>query len=73
MLSSGPVISSDLLPGHLTGRSYSSSLVEQNGNASLFHVLEDIERRIIIDKLERRHWNQTDTSQAKDQTPEYRD
>src|SRR5271157_4275638 len=30
VLSSGPVISSDLLPGHLTGRSYSSSLLEHN-------------------------------------------
>ncbi len=63
MLSSGPVISSDLLPGHLTGRSYSSSLLEQNGDASLFDILEDIERRIIIDKLERCHWNQTDTAE----------
>jgi DNA-binding NtrC family response regulator len=63
VLSSGPVITSDLLPGHLTGRSYSSSLLEQNGDASLFDILEDIERRIIIDKLERCHWNQTDTSE----------
>ena len=63
VLSSGPVISSDLLPGHLTGRSYSSSLLEQNGDASLFDILEDIERRIIIDKLERCHWNQTDTAE----------
>ena len=63
VLSSGTVISSDLLPGHLTGRSYSSSLLEQNSDASLFDILEDIERRIIIDKLERCHWNQTDTSE----------
>jgi DNA-binding NtrC family response regulator len=63
VLSSGPVITSDLLPGHLTGRSYSSSLLEHNSDASLFDILEDIERRIIIDKLERCHWNQTDTAE----------
>jgi hypothetical protein len=63
VLSSGPVITSDPLPGHLTGHSYSSSLLEQNGDASLFDILEDIERRIIIDKLERCHWNQTDTAE----------
>ena len=39
------------------------SLLEQNGDASLFDILEDIERRIIIDKLERCHWNQTDTAE----------
>lgn len=63
VLSSGPVINSDLLPGHLTGRSYSSSLLEHNPNASLFDIIEDIERRIIIDKLERCNWNQTDAAE----------
>src|SRR5271170_6289765 len=51
VLSSGPSINSDLLPCHLTGRSYSSSLLEHNPNASLFDIIEDIERRIIVDKL----------------------
>jgi DNA-binding NtrC family response regulator len=63
VLSSGPVISSDLLPGHLTGRSYSSSLLEHNPDASLFDILEDIERRIIIDKLEHCNWNQTEAAE----------
>ena len=63
VLSSGPVITSDLLPGHLTGRSYSSSSLEHNPDASLFDILEDIERRIIIDKLERCNWNQTEASE----------
>ena len=49
--------------GHLTGRSYSSSLLEHNPDASLFDILEDIERRIIIDKLERCKWNQTDAAE----------
>jgi DNA-binding NtrC family response regulator len=63
VLSSGQTINSDLLPGHLTGRSYSSSLLEHNPNASLFDIIEDIERRIIIDKLERCNWNQTEAAE----------
>ncbi|MGH9588305.1 MAG: sigma-54-dependent transcriptional regulator [Acidobacteriaceae bacterium] len=63
VLSSGPLISSDLLPGHLTGRSYSASLMEHNPDASLFDILEDIERRIIIDKLQHCNWNQTEAAE----------
>jgi DNA-binding NtrC family response regulator len=63
VLSSGQIINSDLLPGHLTGRSYSSSLLEHNPDASLFDIIEDIERRIIVDKLERCNWNQTDAAE----------
>jgi DNA-binding NtrC family response regulator len=63
VLSSGPVIDLELLPSHITGRSYSSSLLEHNPNASLFDILEDIERRIIIDKMERCNWNQTDAAE----------
>ncbi|HLH35954.1 MAG TPA: sigma-54 dependent transcriptional regulator [Alloacidobacterium sp.] len=63
VLSSGQTINSELLPGHLTGRSYSSSLLEHNPNASLFDIIEDIERRIIVDKLERCNWNQTEAAE----------
>jgi DNA-binding NtrC family response regulator len=63
VLSSGPIIGSELLPGHLTGRNYSTSLLEHNPDASLFDILEDIERRIIIDKLEHCNWNQTDAAE----------
>ena len=63
VLSSGPVIGADLLPGQLTGRSYSTSLLEHNADASLFDILEDIERRIIMDKLERSNWNQTEAAE----------
>jgi len=63
VLSSGPVIGLELLPSHITGRSYSSSLLEHNPNASLFDILEDIERRIIMDKMERCNWNQTDAAE----------
>jgi len=63
VLSSGPVIGPDLLPGHITGRSFQDALLEHNPNATLFDILEDIERRIIIEKLEHCNWNQTDAAE----------
>jgi DNA-binding NtrC family response regulator len=63
VLSSTPTIGLDLLPGHVTGRSYSSSLLDHNPDASLFDVIGEIERRIIIDKLEHCNWNQTDAAE----------
>ena len=63
VLSAGPIIGSDLLPGHITGRSFQDALLEHNPNASLFDILEDIERRIIVEKLERCNWNQTDAAE----------
>jgi DNA-binding NtrC family response regulator len=63
VLSSSPIIGSELLPGHITGRSFQDALLEHNPNASLFDILEDIERRIIIEKLERCNWNQTDAAE----------
>src|ERR1700733_5009722 len=63
VLSFGPQIGSGLLRGQLTGRSYSTSLLEHNADASLFDILEDIERRIIMDKLERCNWNQTEAAE----------
>jgi len=63
VLSSGPLIGAELLPGHITGRSFQDALIEHNPNASLFDILEDIERRIIIEKLERSNWNQTEAAE----------
>jgi DNA-binding NtrC family response regulator len=63
VLSSSPIIGSELLPGQITGRSFQDALLEHNPNASLFDILEDIERRIIIEKLERCNWNQTDAAE----------
>jgi DNA-binding NtrC family response regulator len=63
VLSSGPVIGSDLLPGHITGRSFQDTLMEHNPDATLFNILEDIERRIIVEKLERCNWNQTEAAE----------
>jgi DNA-binding NtrC family response regulator len=63
VLSSGPVIGSELLPGQITGRSFQDALLAHNPNASLFDILEDIERRIITEKLERCNWNQTEAAE----------
>ncbi|MGA2252093.1 sigma-54-dependent transcriptional regulator [Terracidiphilus sp.] len=63
VLSSNQLIGSELLPGHISGRSFQDALLEHNPNASLFDILEDIERRIIVEKLERCNWNQTDAAE----------
>ena len=63
VLSAGPVIGTDLLPDQIMGRSLTSTLLEHKPDASLFDIMEDIERRIITDMLERCNGNQTDASE----------
>ena len=50
-------------PRSCAGTRYSTTLLEQRPDASLFDVMEDIERRIIADRLERCNWNQTDAAE----------
>ena len=57
-----PVIGIDLLPDHLVGRG-SGKLLEHRPDASLFEIIEDCERRIILDMLEKCNWNQTDAAE----------
>lgn len=63
VLSTEHEIGIGLLPGHVTGQSYSASLLDHNPNSSLFDILEEVERRIITDRLERCNWNQTDAAE----------
>jgi DNA-binding NtrC family response regulator len=63
VLSRGKDITADLLPSQLRGQSYSTAMLEENTQASLFDVMEDIERRIIADRLERCNWNQTEAAE----------
>lgn len=63
VLSSGPEISLDLLPDSMLGRGSSFSLHEPPSDASLFEIVEDVERRIITDMLERCNWNQTEAAE----------
>jgi DNA-binding NtrC family response regulator len=63
VLSTTHTITPDLLPAQLTGNVYSTNLLEQKPDASLFDLMEEIERRIISDRLERCHWNQTEAAE----------
>ncbi len=63
VLSTGKIIPPELLPAQLTGNTYSATMLEHQPDASLFDLMEEIERRIIADRLERCHWNQTDAAE----------
>lgn len=63
VLATSKTITPDLLPGQLTGSTYSASLLDHRPDASLFDLMEEIERRIISDRLERCHWNQTEAAE----------
>ena len=63
VLSTSRIINAELLPSQLTGSTYSASLLDHQPNASLFDLMEEIERRIISDRLERCHWNQTEAAE----------
>jgi DNA-binding NtrC family response regulator len=63
VLATSRTITPDLLPPSLTGSTYSASLLDHRPDASLFDLMEEIERRIIADRLERCHWNQTEAAE----------
>ena len=48
--------------GFLTGRGTSIPLLDNRGDASLFDVMEECERHIINDMLEKCAWNQTEAA-----------
>ena len=51
----------DLLPDSMLGRG-SLSMLDAPSDASLFEIVEDVERRVIADMLERCNWNQTEAA-----------
>jgi DNA-binding NtrC family response regulator len=63
VLSSGSDINIDLLPDSLLGRGSSLALHDPHSDASLFEIVEDVERRVIHDMLERCNWNQTEAAE----------
>lgn len=63
VLSTNRVIAPELLPSQLTGSTYTASILDHQPGASLFDLMEEIERRIIADRLERCHWNQTEAAE----------
>ncbi|MGE0404675.1 MAG: sigma-54-dependent transcriptional regulator [Candidatus Korobacteraceae bacterium] len=63
VLSTGSVITPDLLPETAGGRGARTTAVRSNPDASLFEIVEDCERRIIVDMLEKCNWNQTEAAE----------
>jgi transcriptional regulator with PAS, ATPase and Fis domain len=63
VLSTGANLTPDLLPENVTGRGASFAVMEHRPDASLFEIIEDCERRVITDMLEKCGWNQTDAAE----------
>ncbi len=63
VLSGGNSIGVDLIPDHIVGRAPITSILEGREDASLFDIMEECERRIIVDMLEKCNWNQTDAAE----------
>ena len=63
VLSAGQEIGPDLLPSHIVERCGSLPILEHRMDASLFDIVEDCERRIITDMLEKCNWNQTEAAE----------
>jgi DNA-binding NtrC family response regulator len=63
VLSSGPVITVELLPDQIVGRGNGLQMLEHRPDASLFELVEECERRLIVDMLEKCNCNQTDAAE----------
>jgi len=63
VLSTGVDIGPELLPDHIAGRAAAFSVLERRADASLFDIMEDCERQIIVEMLEKCNWNQTDAAE----------
>jgi DNA-binding NtrC family response regulator len=63
VLSNGSVVGIDLLPDHVVGRGSVGKIFEHRPDASLFEIIEDCERRVILDMLEKCSWNQTEAAE----------
>ncbi|MBZ5550793.1 MAG: sigma-54 dependent transcriptional regulator [Acidobacteriia bacterium] len=63
VLSSDIDVGIDLLPDHIVGRGTPVPRLDADPGASLFDIMEDCERRIVIDMLEKCGWNQTEAAE----------
>jgi DNA-binding NtrC family response regulator len=63
VLSTGPEIGADLLPDQIAGRSAAFPSIEPRADASLFDIIEDCERHVITQMLEKCSWNQTEAAE----------
>jgi len=62
VLATGSSITPDLLPENLIGRGSRFALMEHRPDASLFEIMEELERRVISEVLEKCAWNQTEAA-----------
>jgi len=63
VLSTGSEIILDLLPDSITGRTMAFPTLETSSDASLFEMVEDCERQLITQMLEKCNWNQTEAAE----------
>ncbi len=63
VLSTEAEIGPELLPDPIAGRATTFSALERRADASLFDIMEDCERQIIVEMLEKCNWNQTDAAE----------
>jgi DNA-binding NtrC family response regulator len=63
VLANGSALTIDLLPDEMVGRGAKLALMDHRPDASLFEIMEDCERRIITDMLEKSGWNQTEAAE----------
>jgi DNA-binding NtrC family response regulator len=63
VLSAGVDVGPELLPDQIAGRATAFSALERRTDASLFDIMEDCERQIIVEMLEKCNWNQTDAAE----------
>ncbi|HEY1525530.1 MAG TPA: sigma-54 dependent transcriptional regulator [Candidatus Angelobacter sp.] len=63
VLCNGPAVGIELIPDHIVGRGSEGKMFEHRPDASLFEIVEDCERRLIVNMLEKCNWNQTDAAE----------
>ncbi len=63
VLANGPVIGVDLLPDSIVSRGAPGKMFDHHAGSSLFEIVEDGERRLIVDMLEKCSWNQTEAAE----------
>ncbi len=64
VLSTGTEIGPELLPEQIRGQATAFPALEHRTDASLFDIMEDCERHIITQILEKCNWNQTDAAES---------
>jgi DNA-binding NtrC family response regulator len=63
VLSTHAEIGLELLPDEIVGRATAFPALEHRTDASLFDIMDDCQRHVIIDMLEKCNWNQTEAAE----------